>query len=254
MMKSNYIASVIAILTENVDGTLFLLTAESFQELYEDCKDECSFVPENDARVYFVSFNGRPVNPYKYGTFESVITMLKDMTKDAESAEISGSKISEKLTEEEICYLSQEGIFPADIDSSTAWEVIDFLCPLYKRYTKEWLCLVQRLDPLSLADGNPSEKNVYGKPKERLLSSVKRILDDDEKWEEFLETFSEKVSSESFSDDATPKAKWLSLVEKYIADEASRELIDETMCAFTGWSMDTLLEKAEEEYEGWEAK
>lgn len=66
------------ILTENVDNELYLIQARCFQDIVDDWNGECQFVPANDARVFFASYNGEPVNPYCYTDFESLLEYMAD--------------------------------------------------------------------------------------------------------------------------------------------------------------------------------
>ena len=49
------------------------------------------------------------------------------------------------LTDIEREYIEIEGVKEKEINESNVWDLIDFLTPLYKRYTKEWVELVSRL-------------------------------------------------------------------------------------------------------------
>ena len=49
------------------------------------------------------------------------------------------------LTDIEREYIEIEGVTEKEINESNVWDLIDFLTPLYKRYTKEWVELVSRL-------------------------------------------------------------------------------------------------------------
>ena len=51
----------------------------------------------------------------------------------------------DKLTKYEINYMSQDGIFEQEINNSTAWDIIDYLTPLYGRFIDDWYNLVSRL-------------------------------------------------------------------------------------------------------------
>ena len=51
----------------------------------------------------------------------------------------------DRLTDIEREYIEQDGTTKEDINESNAWDLIDFLTPLYKRYTKEWFELMNRL-------------------------------------------------------------------------------------------------------------
>ena len=50
-----------------------------------------------------------------------------------------------KLTKYETNYMSRGGIFEQEINDSTLWEIIDYLTPLYGRFTEDWYNLVGRL-------------------------------------------------------------------------------------------------------------
>ena len=51
----------------------------------------------------------------------------------------------DRLTDIEREYIEQDGATKEDINESAPWVLIDFLTPLYKRYTKEWVELINRL-------------------------------------------------------------------------------------------------------------
>ena len=51
------------------------------QDILDDWKGNCKFVPANDARVFFVSWNGQPISPYEYKDFESLIQYLTELMK-----------------------------------------------------------------------------------------------------------------------------------------------------------------------------
>lgn len=65
------------IVTENADNELYAITAEYIQDLLSDWEGDCRFVPANDARVFFAAWNGKPISPYEYQDFESLLTLLK---------------------------------------------------------------------------------------------------------------------------------------------------------------------------------
>ena len=48
-IQTAFLAGNIAILTENVDGKLYLIKAKSFRDILDDWNGECRSVPENDA-------------------------------------------------------------------------------------------------------------------------------------------------------------------------------------------------------------
>ena len=51
----------------------------------------------------------------------------------------------DRLTDIEREYIEIEGVTEKEINESNVWNLIDFLTPLYKRYTKDWVELVNRL-------------------------------------------------------------------------------------------------------------
>ena len=51
----------------------------------------------------------------------------------------------DRLTDTEREYIKQDGATKEDINGSDPWVLIDFLTPLYKRYTNEWVELINRL-------------------------------------------------------------------------------------------------------------
>jgi len=73
----NFYGNGTVIVTENVDGEIYVIVAEYIQDILEDWNGECEFVPENDARVFFAAWNGEPINPHSYSDFESLIRLLK---------------------------------------------------------------------------------------------------------------------------------------------------------------------------------
>ena len=69
------------IVTENADGEMYLIKAKYFQDILDDWNVDCNFVPSNDAKVFFASWNGETINPYEYTDFESLIVLLKNKLK-----------------------------------------------------------------------------------------------------------------------------------------------------------------------------
>lgn len=51
----------------------------------------------------------------------------------------------DRLTDIEREYIEVEGSTKEEINESDSWDLIDFLTPLYKRYTNEWVELINRL-------------------------------------------------------------------------------------------------------------
>ena len=78
-MKSNFIKSKIFILTENSDGELYSIETDEYNDIVNDYYGECKFIPANDAKVYFASYNGVPVNPYLYNDFVSLVECLREL-------------------------------------------------------------------------------------------------------------------------------------------------------------------------------
>lgn len=78
-MKSNFIKSRIFILTENAEGELYSIETDEYNDIVNDWYGDCNFVPANDAKVYFASYNGLPVSPYLYNDFISLVDYLKEL-------------------------------------------------------------------------------------------------------------------------------------------------------------------------------
>ena len=68
------------IITENADGELYVIKTKYIMDLVNDWNDKCYVVPANDARVFFASWNGKPINPYEYTNFESLMVYLYELT------------------------------------------------------------------------------------------------------------------------------------------------------------------------------
>lgn len=64
------------IITENVDGEIYLIESKYVQDIIDDWMGDCNFVPSNDARVFFASWNGEPISPYEHPNFESLVRYL----------------------------------------------------------------------------------------------------------------------------------------------------------------------------------
>ena len=67
------------IVTENTDGELYVITSKYIQDIFDDWANDCDFVPANDARVFFAAWNEKPINPYLYSNFESLLNLLRDI-------------------------------------------------------------------------------------------------------------------------------------------------------------------------------
>lgn len=68
------------IVTETVNNEIYVIRSKYIQDLLDDWNGECNFVPENDARVFFASWNGNPINPHDYKDFSSLCELLKRKT------------------------------------------------------------------------------------------------------------------------------------------------------------------------------
>lgn len=68
------------IVTENASNEIYIIRSKYIQDLLDDWQGECKFVPENDARVFFASWNCQPINPYNYHDFSSLCQLLKRKT------------------------------------------------------------------------------------------------------------------------------------------------------------------------------
>lgn len=66
----------VVILTDNEDGMLYTIEADSVDEVLNDWYGECNFVPECDALVYFASLNGVVLRQHDYRDFESLMHFL----------------------------------------------------------------------------------------------------------------------------------------------------------------------------------
>lgn len=91
-MKSNFIKSKIFILTENADGELYSIETDEYNDIVNDWYGDCKFVPANDAKVYFATYDGVPVNPYLYNDFISLIDCLRDLDINRQKQDFNGGK------------------------------------------------------------------------------------------------------------------------------------------------------------------
>jgi hypothetical protein len=77
-INDQFIEGDTIIVTENADGRMYILRAKYIQDILDDWNGDCEFVPSNDARVFFAAWNGKPINPYAYTDFESLLKLLRD--------------------------------------------------------------------------------------------------------------------------------------------------------------------------------
>ena len=62
-----------------------------------------------------------------------------------EEIKMTNKTMYDRLTDIEREYIEQDGATKEDINESDPCDLIDFLIPLYKRYTNEWVELINRL-------------------------------------------------------------------------------------------------------------
>ena len=81
-MNCNFLNSKINILTETADGELYVLEADSVKELLEDWHNYCNYVPSNDAKIYFASYNGNVMNHSVFSNFGVFMDCLQEVSRD----------------------------------------------------------------------------------------------------------------------------------------------------------------------------
>jgi len=81
IFSTTFFKGNIVIVTESVDGEIYCIEADEVVDLINDWNDECLVVPANDAKVFFASINGKPINPYLFTDFESLMGYLCDLKK-----------------------------------------------------------------------------------------------------------------------------------------------------------------------------
>ena len=79
--RTIFLGSDTVIVTENIDGEMYIIQSKYIQDILDDWKGNCKFVPANDARVFFATWNGQPISPYEYKDFESLIQYLTELMK-----------------------------------------------------------------------------------------------------------------------------------------------------------------------------
>lgn len=80
MRTYNIYDHLIVILTQNAAGELYIIVSDDYNEIVNDWNGECCYVPENDARVFFASYNGTPINPYLYSDFVSCMQYIRTVS------------------------------------------------------------------------------------------------------------------------------------------------------------------------------
>ena len=76
-MERTPLTAKICILIETQSGELFLLETNDYNELINDHYGEHKAVPAADARVFFASYGGTPINPYAYTDFTSLVRHIR---------------------------------------------------------------------------------------------------------------------------------------------------------------------------------
>lgn len=75
-LETVFLGSDTVIVTENADGEPYVIRSKYLRDIFDDWWCECNFVPANDARVFFAMYNGKPISPYEYSDFESLLRRL----------------------------------------------------------------------------------------------------------------------------------------------------------------------------------
>lgn len=74
-VQHNFLEKKIYILAENTDGRLCMLEADDYNELVTVYGDH-SRVPPGNAKVFFASYCGKPISPYVYSDFLSLLQYI----------------------------------------------------------------------------------------------------------------------------------------------------------------------------------
>ena len=74
-----FLGDNLVIVTENVDGEMYVIKAKYIQDVIDDWNNDCIYIPANDAKVFFASYNRKPINPYDYTDFESLMHYLSEL-------------------------------------------------------------------------------------------------------------------------------------------------------------------------------
>ena len=132
------------IVTENVEGEMYLIHSKYIQDILDDWTGDCNFVPANDARVYFASWNGKPISPYESTDFESLTWYLKvKILQDADHSKKTGNNLGkelsirfEKAAEEQMDELD---FFIDLVNKGITLEDIRVYCPDKYDYSKSFM-------------------------------------------------------------------------------------------------------------------
>lgn len=68
-----------AILTEDSKGRPYMIKAGCARDILDDWRGDCKTVPQNKAKVYFASFDGRQVDRWEYYDFGSLMAYLEGL-------------------------------------------------------------------------------------------------------------------------------------------------------------------------------
>lgn len=123
------------IITENADGKMYLIHSKHIQNILDDWTRDCNFVPANDARVFFASWNGKPISPYEYTDFESLAWYLIQTRNKILLREEIAAKF-EKASEDQIDELD---FFLELMDAGITLELIRKYYPEKYDYSKSFM-------------------------------------------------------------------------------------------------------------------
>lgn len=123
------------IVTENAEGEMYLIHSKYIQDILNDWTGDCNFVPANDARVFFASWNGKPISPYEYTDFESLVWyLIQTRNKILLREEIAAKFV--KASEDQIDELD---FFLELRDAGITLELIREYCPEKYDYSKSFM-------------------------------------------------------------------------------------------------------------------
>lgn len=80
MVNTTNCELILTIVTEDNEGDVYVINASTIKEVLDDWNGERAFVPNDDARVFFVEYAGKPVSPYEYGNFGSLMAYFVWLT------------------------------------------------------------------------------------------------------------------------------------------------------------------------------
>lgn len=69
----------VVIVAEYAFETVSAIHSMFLQCILDDWYGKREFVPEDDARVFFAAYNGKPISPYEYHDFKSLMMYLEDL-------------------------------------------------------------------------------------------------------------------------------------------------------------------------------